>query len=57
MTTADGEAHYDPPERLRRLPTWLVAQTARRGQRLVEEALAEEGVRRQHYVVLTALAR
>ena len=50
------DAHYDPPERLRRLPSWLVAQTARRAQRLAEEALAQEGVRRQHYGVLTSLA-
>ena len=29
---------------------------ARRAQRLVEEALAREGARRQHFVVLTSLA-
>lgn len=47
---------YDPPARLRRLPTWLTAQLARRGERLVSEGLAQEGVRRQHFTVLTSLA-
>ena len=56
MSATSGEAHYDPPERLRRLPSWLVARTARRAQRLAEEALAQEGARRQHFVVLTSLA-
>jgi MarR family transcriptional regulator, lower aerobic nicotinate degradation pathway regulator len=51
-----SEAEYDPPLRLRRLPSWLSAQAARRAQRLVEEALAQEGARRQHFVVLTSLA-
>jgi MarR family transcriptional regulator, lower aerobic nicotinate degradation pathway regulator len=56
MSAAPDDAGYDPPERLRRLPSWLLARTARRAQRLAEEALAEEGVRRQHFVVLTSLA-
>jgi MarR family transcriptional regulator, lower aerobic nicotinate degradation pathway regulator len=56
MTVSGDEAHYDPPDRLRRLPSWLAATTARRAQRLVETALAEEGVRRQHFVVLTSVA-
>lgn len=47
---------YDPPSRVRRLPSWLISQSARRGQRLVEAALAEEGARRQHLVVLASLA-
>jgi DNA-binding MarR family transcriptional regulator len=51
-----SEAEYDPPARLRRLPSWLTAQAARRSQRLVEEGLAQEGARRQHFVVLTSLA-
>jgi MarR family transcriptional regulator, lower aerobic nicotinate degradation pathway regulator len=52
------EAHlaYDPPERMRRLPSWLASQLARRGAALVGEALAKEGVRRQHFAVLTSLA-
>jgi MarR family transcriptional regulator, lower aerobic nicotinate degradation pathway regulator len=34
----------------------MTGQLALRGQRLVAEALAEEGVRRHHFAVLTALA-
>jgi MarR family transcriptional regulator, lower aerobic nicotinate degradation pathway regulator len=56
MAASDDEALYDPPDRLRQLPSWLTARTARRAQLLVESALAEEGARRQHFVVLTSLA-
>ena len=56
MSEPHEPAYYDPPSRVRRLPSWLVAQTARRAQRLVEDALAQEGARRQHFVVLTSLA-
>jgi MarR family transcriptional regulator, lower aerobic nicotinate degradation pathway regulator len=52
----DLRAEYDPPRRLRRLPSWLAGQVAQRGQRLVNEALAQEGARRQHFTVLTSLA-
>ena len=53
-----GHEHpdYDPPQRLRRLPSWLSGQVARRAQRLVGEELAREGVRRQHFTVLASLA-
>jgi MarR family transcriptional regulator, lower aerobic nicotinate degradation pathway regulator len=51
-----ARAEYDPPDRLRRLPTWLTSEVARRGQRLVNDALAQEGVRRQHFSVLASLA-
>ena len=54
--TASEDAGYDPPARLRRLPSWLAGQMARRAQGLVEEALAQEGARRQHFTVLTSLA-
>ena len=47
---------YDPPPRLRRLPTWLVGQTDKRGQALIGEALEHEGMRRQHFAVLTSLS-
>jgi DNA-binding MarR family transcriptional regulator len=47
---------YDPPARLKQLPTWMTSELARRGRHLVNEALGQEGVRRQHFVVLTALA-
>jgi MarR family transcriptional regulator, lower aerobic nicotinate degradation pathway regulator len=48
----DDRAPYDPPRRLRRLPSWLIGQLAARAQGLV----AEEGARRQHFSVLTSLA-
>jgi MarR family transcriptional regulator, lower aerobic nicotinate degradation pathway regulator len=53
---ADDRPEYDPPDRLRRLPSWLTGQVARRAERLVGEALAQEGARRQDFVVLTSLA-
>jgi MarR family transcriptional regulator, lower aerobic nicotinate degradation pathway regulator len=45
-----------PPRRLTQLPSWLAAEVARQGRRLVAEALAEEGARRPQFAVLTALA-
>jgi MarR family transcriptional regulator, lower aerobic nicotinate degradation pathway regulator len=42
--------------RLDRLPSRLLGQAALRADRLVAEALAEEGVRRHHYAVLATLA-
>jgi MarR family transcriptional regulator, lower aerobic nicotinate degradation pathway regulator len=56
MLGAVSEVEYDPPERLQRLPSWLAGQMSRQAQRLVDEALAHEGARRQHFVVLTSLA-
>src|SRR5689334_7907535 len=56
MEADEGRLEYDPPERMRRLPSWLAAELARRGATLVGEALAGEGVRRQHFAVLTSLA-
>jgi DNA-binding MarR family transcriptional regulator len=47
---------YDPPQRLRRLPSWLSGQVARKAEHLVAAALAHEGVRRPHFTVLTSLA-
>lgn len=46
----------ESPERLRSLPSWLAGQVALRAERLVSETLAEAGVRRHHFTVLTALA-
>ena len=43
------------PERLRTLPTWLLAQAALAGQRVGSEALAAVGAHRSHYAVLAAL--
>jgi MarR family transcriptional regulator, lower aerobic nicotinate degradation pathway regulator len=52
---ADDSA-YEPPNRLRRLPSWLTGQVARKAERLVAEAVTQEGVRRQHFAVLSSLA-
>ena len=56
MSAPHARDEYDPPNRVRGLPSWLVAQVAGRSQVLVEDALAHEGARRQHYVVLASLA-
>jgi DNA-binding MarR family transcriptional regulator len=49
-------AEYDPPDRIRRLPSWLTGRVAETAGGLVAGALAAEGLRRQHFVVLSALA-
>lgn len=54
--TDDQHVGYDPPERLRQLPTWLTAEVARRGRRLVNASLAQDGARRQHFTVLASLS-
>jgi MarR family transcriptional regulator, lower aerobic nicotinate degradation pathway regulator len=52
----DGQhVDYDPPDRLRQLPTWLTAEVARKGRRLVEASLAQDEARRPHFTVLTSL--
>jgi len=53
-----GEEHvgYHPPDRLRQLPTWLTAEVARRGYRLVAASLAQDGARRPHFTLLTSLS-
>jgi MarR family transcriptional regulator, lower aerobic nicotinate degradation pathway regulator len=55
LTGADPGG-YDPPERLRQLPTWLTAQVAAEGRRLVNASLAQDGARRQHFTVLASLS-
>jgi MarR family transcriptional regulator, lower aerobic nicotinate degradation pathway regulator len=54
--TGDHYVGYDPPERLRQLPTWLTAQVAAKGRRLVNAFLAQDGARRQHFTVLASLS-
>lgn len=49
-------AEYDPPERIKRLPSWLSGRVAETAAGLVADALTAEGLRRQHFVVLSALA-
>jgi MarR family transcriptional regulator, lower aerobic nicotinate degradation pathway regulator len=56
VTDPDPRAEYDPPSRLRELPSWLSGQVARKAGRLVTDALAQEGARRPHFTVLTSLA-
>ncbi len=49
-------AEYDPPDRIRRLPSWLSGRVADTAAGLVAGALTAESLRRQHFVVLSALA-
>ena len=56
MPETDADAEYDPPRRLRQLPSWLSGQVARKAERLVSDALSQEGFRRQQFTVLTSLA-
>jgi MarR family transcriptional regulator, lower aerobic nicotinate degradation pathway regulator len=57
MPWSDADrAEYDPPEWIRRLPSWLAGQLARTATGLVEQALASDGLRRSHLLVLNALA-
>jgi DNA-binding MarR family transcriptional regulator len=51
-----GRPEYDPPGRLQQLPSWLSGQVARKAERLVAEALTREGLRRQHFAVMTSLS-
>jgi DNA-binding MarR family transcriptional regulator len=52
----DERPEYDPPARLRQLPSWQASEIARRARGLVDEALWQEGARRHHFTVLTSLA-
>jgi DNA-binding MarR family transcriptional regulator len=52
----DERTTYDPPERVRALPSWMAAEIARRAQRLVADELAYEGARRPHFTILTSLS-
>jgi MarR family transcriptional regulator, lower aerobic nicotinate degradation pathway regulator len=54
-TDAD-RAEYNPPEGIRQLPSWLTGQLARTATGLVTQALAADGLRRSHFLVLSALA-
>jgi len=38
------------------MPSWLVGQASHRAQTLVSDALSREGMRRQHFTVLTSLS-
>jgi MarR family transcriptional regulator, lower aerobic nicotinate degradation pathway regulator len=56
MLVRMDHADYDPPAQVTNLPSWLTGQVAATGARLVGATLADEGLRRQHFVVLSALA-
>ncbi len=45
----------DLPERLRRLPTWMLSQAAVRAHRLLAEALSGSDARGHHFRLLAAL--
>lgn len=44
-----------PLPAIRSLPSWLLGRAAARGRSLVAEALAEEGMKMWHHVVLSAV--
>lgn len=44
-----------PLPAIRSLPSWLLGRAAARGRALVAEALAEEGMKMWHHVVLSAV--
>ncbi|GIG90318.1 MarR family winged helix-turn-helix transcriptional regulator [Plantactinospora endophytica] len=52
MRTPTGDS---PPERLTRLPSWLLTQTARHAHRLVSDGFADIGSRGYHYRLLLTL--
>ena len=57
MPWSDADlAEYDPPDRMRQLPSWLTSRLAATAAGLVTDALGAEELRRQHFTVLSALA-
>lgn len=56
MDDTGDRSEYDPPGRLTLLSSWLAGQTAATATRLVADALSVDGLRRQHFTVLCALA-
>ncbi|MGV9882768.1 MarR family winged helix-turn-helix transcriptional regulator [Streptomyces sp. NPDC003006] len=44
------------PSTIRTLPSWLLGRAAARGRGLVADALAQEGLKMWHHVVLSAVA-
>jgi DNA-binding MarR family transcriptional regulator len=52
---AEAPTDYDPPARLRALPSWQLSAVARRAHDLVSRELTQDGLRRQHFTVLTSL--
>jgi MarR family transcriptional regulator, lower aerobic nicotinate degradation pathway regulator len=57
MPWSDADlAEYDPPDRMKQLPSWLISRLAASAAGLVTDALGAETLRRQHFTVLSALA-
>lgn len=54
-TSSGARVDARTPARLRILPSWLLSHASAIGSRLVDDALAADGVRRQDYRVLVAL--
>lgn len=54
--SADERSSYDPPQRVRALPSWMASEVARRAHQLVSDELAHEGARRPHFTILTSLS-
>lgn len=46
---------YDPPQRLRRLPSWLLSRAAGAAGAHVAAGFAQERMRKHHFTVLTTL--
>ncbi|MEV3860910.1 MarR family winged helix-turn-helix transcriptional regulator [Streptomyces sp. NPDC050095] len=46
----------ETPSTIRDLPSWLLGRAAARGRGLVADALAEQGLKMWHHVVLSAVA-
>ncbi|MFD0419402.1 MarR family winged helix-turn-helix transcriptional regulator [Streptomyces sp. NPDC127108] len=55
-TPAASPAAPTVPSAVRTLPSWLLGRAAARGRGLVAEALAAEGMKMWHHVVLAAVA-
>jgi DNA-binding MarR family transcriptional regulator len=49
------EEQPDPPQRLTLLPSWLLSQVSAHSHRLIVQGLAEVGLRKHHFTVLSAL--
>ena len=56
MESRSPSGEHQPSSLIRSQPSWLLARLALVGGRLVEEALAAEGVRRTHFSVLSTLS-
>ena len=50
-----AQASLSAPRAIRTLPSWLLGRAAARGRGLVAEALAAEGIKMWHHVVLSAV--